>query len=261
MLTSSACLRSGAGLVTVATPKSAQPMVANGNPSVMTLGIPETQRGRFSLEGLKQIRKLAQQCDVMAAGPGWGRGVALDRIAEWIFWEAPCPVVMDADGLNALSSALPHHQGPPPSSGRILTPHPGEFQRLWNAACQAGYLETSQPAASASDRAAMESQAVSLAHALSCVVLLKGARTLITDGHRSHHNTTGNPGLATAGSGDCLTGIVSALLAIAPGPWEAGCAAAQVHGLAGDLAVSALGQMGMTSQDLMDFLPLAWQKL
>lgn len=258
-----ACLRSGAGLLTVGVPRSLLPLVATSHPSLMTVGLQETPEGSLNLAAGFEIRRWAARSDALAFGPGCGRHMAIDRLATWIFRQSPCPAVLDADGLNGLAASLPSLADPeqsPPASHRVLTPHPGEFQRLWKGAVTAG-LVPQQLAATAEERATMEKQATTLAKALGCVILLKGPRTLITDGHSAHHNETGNPGMATGGSGDCLTGMIAALLPVLADPLEAAILAAHVHGLAGDLAAKSLGETAMTSQDLLEFLPAAWQKI
>lgn len=262
-LAAMACLRSGAGLLTVGVPNSLQAIVASSHPSMMTVGLPEIPGASLGLAAGKMLQAWAARSDAIAFGPGCGRHMAIDRLAANIFQNSPCPAVLDADGLNGLAASLPglrQKVNARTTSPRVLTPHPGEFQRLWLGAQTAG-LVPRQVAATTDDREAMEEQAMTLARALECVVLLKGPRTLVTDGRTVHHNETGNPGLATGGSGDCLTGVIAALLPVLPDPLEAAALAAHVHGLAGDLAAESLGETAMTSLDLLEYLPRAWQKL
>jgi NAD(P)H-hydrate epimerase len=153
----------------------------------------------------------------------------------------PQPLVIDAVGLNALAAAprgLAHAGGP-----RILTPHPGEFARL-----------------SPGDENQAE-RAVEMARALGLIVVLKGPHTLVTNGQEQFRNTTGNPGLATGGTGDVLTGIITALVCQGLAPFAAAKLGVFVHGLAGDLAAEKLGQVGMTARDVVDQLPNAWKKM
>ena len=186
-----------------------------------------------------------------------------------MFDHTPGKLLLDADGLNCLASRWQvddlMREKPPIQSERaprVLTPHPGEFQRLWQSASALPHWSGSgQTAAKTTQRELMEQQAQQLAAATGCVILLKGARTLVTDGQQQYHNQTGNPGMATGGSGDCLTGILAAILAVMPTAYQATCLAAHVHGLAGDLAADALGPTAMTSADLADFLPQAWKSL
>ncbi|MFW6171313.1 MAG: NAD(P)H-hydrate dehydratase, partial [Planctomycetota bacterium] len=167
----------------------------------------------------------------------------LDRVVRRIYLEVRLPMVCDADALNALSR---DPDGVPMSAGpRILTPHPGEFDRLTGA--KAG-----------GDR---EQLAIELAASRQAVVVLKGHRTLITDGKRWQRNETGNPGMATAGAGDVLTGVITALLCQGLSPWDAARLGAHVHGLAGDCAAKRLSMVSMTAGDIVHALPEAWQQI
>jgi len=157
------------------------------------------------------------------------------------------PAVFDADALWALAtcSALAEHAGP-----RLLTPHAGEMLRLLGR----------EPAdVTATDRGFLEVEATRMAAEIGGVILLKGSATLVTDGHRESRNTTGNPGMATAGTGDVLTGVAAALLAQGLPAFEAARLAAWVHGRAGDAAAAELGQVSMTARDLLDRLHVAFR--
>jgi ADP-dependent NAD(P)H-hydrate dehydratase len=183
----------------------------------------------------------------MGLGPGLGRSEDLDRLVSWLYRHVSIPMVVDADAINALGSMKDH---PVDCGGpRILTPHPGEFRRLMGGPSSSGQCDP------ASD------QAVRLAQSTGAVVVLKGHRTLITDGQRVAVNTTGNPGMGTGGSGDVLTGVITALVCQGLKPFEAAHLGAHVHGLAGDLAAQQLGQVAMTAADLLRFLPAAFQSL
>jgi NAD(P)H-hydrate epimerase len=164
--------------------------------------------------------------------------------------ELPQPMVVDADALQALSgwavSALAEHAGP-----RILTPHAGEIRHLMAGVRDIGHAGRTEWEQAAADFAR---------HTVSCVIL-KGAETLITDGGSSMHNSTGNPGLATAGTGDVLSGIIAALLAQKLPPLDAARLGVWVHGKAGDAAAEALGQLAMTATDVIDHLSGVWQSL
>jgi NAD(P)H-hydrate epimerase len=155
-------------------------------------------------------------------------------------------MVIDADGLNALAAlddGLADPGGP-----RILTPHPGEFARLMKT-----------PSAIKLGRDEQITQAKQLATERKLIILLKGQRSIITDGSRTAQNTTGNPGMATGGTGDILTGIITALVCQGLAPFDASVLAAHVHGLAGDLAVAELGQVSLIARDLLRYLPKAFQ--
>ena len=153
--------------------------------------------------------------------------------------------MLDADALNALAS-LPEGLAKP-GGPRILTPHPGEFSRLAHATAKAR---------SRNDQAA---QAKRLAKEHGCIIVLKGHRTFISDGKQHIENETGNPGMATGGTGDVLTGVITALLCQGLSPFDAAVLGAHVHGLAGDLAAGDLGQVSLIASDLIRYLPRAFQ--
>lgn len=181
------------------------------------------------------LRRLAG-CDACLVGPGLGRLPGVRAVTEAVLREARCPVVLDADGLNVLegaADALKARRAP-----TVLTPHDGEFRRLGGAV--------------GPDRMA---SAAALAQTLGAVVLLKGHRTVVTDGTRGYENRTGNPGMATGGSGDVLAGLLVSLLGQGLPPLEAAACAAWVHGAAGDLCAGAWGQYGLTPSDMVEALP------
>jgi ADP-dependent NAD(P)H-hydrate dehydratase len=166
-----------------------------------------------------------------------------------LWHDLPQPAVFDADALFALAALdaarLASHAGP-----RILTPHAGEMLRLLGA----------DPADSrARDRAWLEARATDMARGIDAVIVLKGPATFIVDGSRLAHNETGNPGMATGGTGDVLTGVIAALLAQGLAPFDAARLATWVHGRAGDLAAHDLGEISMTARDLLDRLSRAWR--
>jgi NAD(P)H-hydrate epimerase len=239
VLCGSAALRGGAGLVRLAVPREVLPLVAVGNPCYMTAPLPQDADGRLDRSAEAELLALARANDVVALGPGLGRSSSLTTLFSAVLEHLQAPLVLDADGLNAfVQNTAPLKRSAP----LILTPHPGEFSRLLNidtATVQAHRRELSTAFAAEND----------------LVLLLKGHRTIVTDGKRIYENKTGNPGLATAGSGDVLTGLVAALLAQGLEPFAAAQLAAHVHGLAGDLAKAELGEVGMVSSDLLDRLP------
>jgi NAD(P)H-hydrate epimerase len=158
-----------------------------------------------------------------------------------LFRSLPLPMVVDADALNALATRrrpLADAAGP-----RIVTPHPGEFTRL---------------SGTAPPRKQQEQRAQEIARSTGCIVVLKGHATLVTDGQRSFRNTTGNPGMATGGTGDVLTGVLAALVAQGLSAWDAARLGVFLHGLAGDLAAGRLGEISVTATDLIDALPEAF---
>lgn len=250
VMAAEAASRTGAGLVTLAIPKSVQAAaMSRVSPVVMTRGLAETDEGTFALDALDAALALAAKGTVAALGPGIGADNTDTKafVREFI-GRCTVPLVIDADGLNVLASEP--RRGPSLVKGRsaptILTPHPGEMGRL---------LGLDTKAVQADRRGAVE-QAT---ERFGCVVLLKGGRTLIAaPGGTLSINTTGNAGMATGGTGDVLTGVIAALVACGLGPTEAAAAGAYLHGLAGDLAVQTQGgKAGLIATDLIDALPRA----
>jgi len=240
-LASMAALRGGAGLVEAVVPKSIQATVAGFDPCVMTCGLPEDDAGRFAAAALPLMRERVARADAVAVGPGLGRSEATSELVAELWKSLPMPAVFDADALWALSQlappALADHAGP-----RVLTPHAGELQRL---------LGEPPSRAAAADRPRLEQAAIALARDAGCAIVFKGADSLITDGSREARNETGNPGMATAGTGDVLTGVIAALLGQGLGPYEAARLGAWVHGAAGDAAAEARGTVSLTATDLL----------
>ena len=250
-LTSEAAARTGAGLVTLAVPEGIQnALMARVSPVVMTRGLAQTEGGTFAQAAVEAALKLAAKGTAAALGPGLG-GPDSDETRAFVrefVAHCPVPLVVDADALNCL--ALEPDRGKSVVKGRtvatVLTPHPGEMGRL---------LGTDTKAVQADRRAAVELAA----RDYGCPVLLKGARTLIADpSGRLAVNTTSNPGMATGGAGDVLSGVITALLAGKLDAWEAAVAGAYLHGLAGDLVAAAHGgAAGLIATDLIDQLPTA----
>jgi NAD(P)H-hydrate epimerase len=199
---------------------------------------------------VRQFLKAAQAADVLAVGPGMDRGPIRRNIVQAAV-EQNKPVVLDADGLNNLCDVAdwPARRACP----LVLTPHPGELARLTGLSV-ADIQADRQAVAVRAVRRWTESGP---ADGMPLVLVLKGAGTVVTDGVRVRINQTGNPGMATGGSGDVLTGLTAALLAQGLSPFDAASLAVHLHGRAGDLAAEELSQPGMTAADLLDYLPAA----
>ncbi len=243
-LASNACLRSGAGLVTLGVPASLLPVVGSQLTCVMAHPFPETQEQSFSASGVEEILSMAQKMDVVAIGPGLSQNSDTQRMVQKLILDLPVPVVLDADGLNALAKnieILQERKFP-----AILTPHPKEFSRLTG-------LSISQIAEKKVDIASQ------FAEKYRCTVVLKFAPTIVTDGSRFSINTTGNPGMATAGSGDVLTGVIAAILGQKFSPFDASQLGVWAHGYAGDICAQEIGEIGMIASDILLKLPLAFQ--
>lgn len=244
-----ATLRSGAGLVTVVVPRGIQDVVAGFEPSLMTVGLGQKDSDYLDQSTSAEVLELSKNQTCLALGPGMGTEHGTQRLVQKLYRAISQPMVVDADGLNAMS--IDKEGLGQPSGPRILTPHPGEFQRLTGEKCKA---ELSKRAEQAAKLARSDSQNRT-------VVVLKGHRTIVTDGQQFSVNQTGNAGMATGGSGDSLTGIITALLGQGLSPWQAARLGVHVHGLAGDLAAERLGQISMIATDIIDFLPQAFQRL
>lgn len=237
-----AALRAGAGLVEVATGQSCQAVVAGYEPSYMTAGLADDADGRLDAQALDELPPHLQKATALACGPGLGLTPSTERIAVTLYQAFERGAVFDADALNALAQNRPQlsqHAGP-----RVLTPHPGEFARLTG-------LTVPQVQA---DR---EQLAHNFARQHNVVLVLKGHRTCIADADRVAVNATGNPGMATGGTGDVLTGIVAALLAQGMEPYDAARLGVHVHGLAGDMAAAEVGEVSLIASDLVRHLPAA----
>ena len=231
-LTGLSTLRSGAGLVTLAVPDRCLETVAAFNPCYMTVPIEQTAR----------LKELTQVATSIGIGPGMGQGEHVQPLVTQLYGSFAGPMVIDADALNALAAVpeiLPQSAGP-----RIFTPHIGEFRRL-----------IGEPNLSPTD---CRNRATRFAGENQLILVLKGNRTLVTDGSVQYENTTGNPGMATGGSGDVLTGAITALLGQGYSPLEAAVLGVFVHGLAGDIARDQLGEISITALDIANALPAAF---
>ena len=241
-----AALRAGAGLVRVATAKSALPIVASIEPSYTTAPLPEDSAGRISAKAINAILNAAAENDVVAIGPGLGQSSGLRSIVEALLQQEGLRLIIDGDGLNNLSklTGWPKKR----KANVTLTPHPGEMKRLWSALFREEMPHDRQEAATR------------MASTTGAVVALKGAGTVVTDGNRVYINTTGNPGMATAGSGDVLTGVLAALMGQGMDNFDSTVLGVYIHGLAGDIAADRLGQISLMATDIIDALPEAFKK-
>ena len=245
-LAGNAALTGGAGLVTLAVPETVQLTVASL--CICGTSIPLTcdDAGELDAQAIQQVAaRAAEARDVLAVGPGMGVGIVQENVIRAVLAQTR-PVVLDADGLNNLAAI--HNWGELRKCPLVLTPHPGEFARMIGASISADDVERE----SASIDAVTKWRG---GNEVPLVCLLKGAGTVVTDAARVYVNDTGNPGMATGGSGDVLTGLLAAFIAQGLEPFDAACLAARVHGLAGDLAAEELGEVSVTAADLIDYLP------
>jgi hydroxyethylthiazole kinase-like uncharacterized protein yjeF len=241
-------LRAGAGLSTVATPKSVLGTVAGFHPELMTEPLPETDAGTISTAARERIEELAKGMTVLAIGPGISRDPQTAELVRGLVARLQLPMVVDADGLNAFEGRTTGLNGRDRSL--VITPHPGEMARL--AGCSIADVQK--------DRLGV---ARKFAREHGLIVVLKGHRTLVVqpDGE-GWVNTTGNPGMSTGGTGDILTGMVAGLLAQHPkGALLAVLAAVHLHGLAGDVMRESMGEHSLVATDLLEGLPEAFRRV
>jgi hydroxyethylthiazole kinase-like uncharacterized protein yjeF len=243
-----AALRAGAGLSTVATVGPVLGIVAGFHPEVMTEPLAETGDGSISLSALRRTDKLAEGKTVLAIGPGISRNSETSEFVRSALKRYTMPIVLDADGLNAFegrSEELNGKVGP-----IVITPHPGEMARLLGSTVDAVQRDRIHIA-----------RTFARDHEL--IVVLKGHRTLIAEPNGTVWvNTTGNPGMATGGTGDILTGMIAGLIAQNPRRIsEAVIAAVHLHGLAGDVARESVGEHSMVATDLLEALPEAFRRV
>jgi len=246
-LTCLAALRSGAGLVTFGIPKSlnltAQKKISN---EIMTLPLEETKDQAISIKAYAKIKSDLNKYNVIAIGPGIGKNKSTKSFIYKIIENSKLPLVVDADALNALSeniNILKKVKAP-----IVLTPHPGEFSRLSKLS-----KKTIQ-----SDRKKCASE---FSKKFNCTLLLKGNKTIASSQNKIYINNTGNPGMATAGSGDVLTDIIAAFIGQGLSPFDAAKYGTFIHGFAGDIASKKTSQISLIASDIIKYLPAALRKL
>jgi len=242
-----AALRAGAGLVRVATPASVLTIVASIEPSFTTIPLAEDSAGRLSAKSINTILDAVEENDAIAFGPGIGASGAIRSVLEKLIAQEGLRLLIDADGLNNLSKIKDWAKEA--KAQLLLTPHPGEMKRLW-----AGLFREPLPEQ-------RSEQAAQLAQRTKAVVVLKGAGTVVTDGQKVYINKTGNPGMATAGSGDVLTGVMTALMGQGLSDFDAAVLGVYVHGLAGDIAAERCGQVSMIATDMIEAMGKAFMRI
>ena len=227
-------LRSGAGLVYLAVPESIYAIEAVKLTEPVVLPLPD-EDGMLCAPAIPHIGKLLPKMDAGLFGSGSGIGPGTEAVLEFLLKNADCPLILDADGITLAAKHKDILRDRPYPT--ILTPHDGEFARL---------LPPELPRVE---------QTMAVARDLGCVILRKGHRSLITDGTECWENHTGNPGMATGGSGDVLAGVILSLLGQGLCPLDAASAGCWLHGAAGDLAAEKWGEYGMLPGDLVEELP------
>lgn len=228
-------LRSGAGLIFLGVPESIYAIEAVKLNEPVVFPLPD-EAGKLSEAAIPEILERLPIMDAVLIGPGLGQSEGTFKVVKAVLENAACPVVLDADGINVICGHKDILRGR--TNPTILTPHDGEFARL------GGIIGDDRSAA-----------AVEMARELGCILLLKGHRTVITDGETIYINHTGNPGMAVGGSGDVLAGIIVSLLGQGIDPLKAAACGTWLHGAAGDLCADEIGQYGMIPGDMVAALP------
>jgi ADP-dependent NAD(P)H-hydrate dehydratase len=232
-------LRGGAGWVRLAVADRCLETVAAYSPCLMTIPLADDKHGRISLDGWDALEPQLSKATCVAIGPGLGQSRELQQLVGRVIEHACCPLVIDADGLNNLaqSSNWSRHCKAP----LVITPHPGEWSRLCGVA--------------AGDRDAQCQAAIEFSRETKVIVVLKGRHTLVTDGQTAVWNQTGTPAMAVAGSGDVLTGLITALICQGLGPRDAAHLAVFAHGRAAELAQRELNSHVVLPTELIDHIP------
>jgi NAD(P)H-hydrate epimerase len=245
VLAGTAALRGGAGLVHLAVAEPIAAIVAASQPCYTLTPLPADAQGRLALIGQPLLLQQAESASAVVAGPGLGQTDEVAALVQALVEQDARPLVLDADALNVLAgrvACLRARKRP-----FVLTPHPGEFARLAGSDTRAV-------------QAARQELAVRFAGEHGGVVVLKGHGTIVTDGRRVFVNPTGNPGMATGGSGDVLAGLLGALLAGGMEAFDATVLGVYLHGLAGDLARDERGEASLIATDLLAHLGGAFRQ-
>lgn len=242
-----AAMRAGAGAVVLGVPSGMLPVFASQLTEVMTVPLPQTGEGSLSLAVLLQVQKNLEWADVLAIGPGLSRNQETSQLIAKILRSHDGTIVVDADGLNAIADQPDILQET--HADVILTPHHGEFSRL------SGF----SPEEIAADRVELARR---FARDNKVTLVLKGAPTIVaTKEGKVYMNVHGNPGMATAGSGDVLTGIIAALASQKLDPIEAAIAGVYLHSVSGDIAAEEKGVYSLIASDMIESLPKAFRKI
>lgn len=246
-----AAMRCGAGLVTLGIPCGLNEAMIKVKPKeVMTLPLPQTKKAALSFKAYRLIKEFIGRIDVLAIGPGLGEDNSTQGLVRKIILNADKPMVIDADALNALAGHLESVKVSRCQGVKeiILTPHPGEMSRLLGTTVK-----------KVEDKRKEIARKFSRDYKLTLV--LKGNQTIVADYKNNFYvNSTGNPGMATAGSGDVLTGMIAAFLGQGLDAFNAAKYAVYLHGLAGDLAAKEKTQIALIASDIINKIPAAIKK-
>jgi NAD(P)H-hydrate epimerase len=241
LLSSESAVKSGVGLVKTAFPDKAYPVMMSTCPEKVLVPLPSNENGRISSLSLKRIGEELSKCDAVLIGCGLGNDSDILGVVQFVLENSTVPVILDADGINVLKGRIDIIKNA--KAPVVITPHPGEAARMLN--CSVEKIQADRIAA-----------AEKLYEATNAVVVLKGSRTVVTkNAKRFYINMTGNSGLATAGSGDVLAGVLLSFLAQGMSPYIASVCAVYIHALAGDYAAEKLSKTGMSAHSFIDELP------
>jgi NAD(P)H-hydrate epimerase len=247
LLSAEAALRSGAGLVTLGIPKGLNCAIIKAKAKeIMTLPLPQTKEMSLSIAGFHKIMNFIKTSDICLLGPGLGQDNSTKKLILKLIEKIAKPIIIDADALNALAGhlgLLKNRQG----RTKILTPHPGEMSRLLKVKIK----EIQEK---------RKKVAKNFAKLYNIILVLKGEKSVVTDGYKTYINQTGNPGMSTAGSGDVLSGIIAAFLGQGLTAFNAAKYATYLHGLAGDLAAKEKTELGLIASDIINKIPEAITK-
>jgi len=246
ILCSNSAIRSGAGMVTLGLPGGLiNAFIKIKAPEIILKPLAQTAELTLSVKAYPQIRKILDKIDILSVGPGLSQNKSTQNLIRKIISDVNKPMVIDADGLNALAGYpdLLRDTQRKKRATKILTPHPGEMSRLLNISINE--IQHSR-----------KDIAQGFARDYNCIIVLKGHGTVVADAEgKVYTNETGNPGMATAGSGDVLTGMIAAFLGQGLDGFEAAKYAVYLHGLAGDLAAKEKTQAGMIASDIIEKIP------
>ncbi len=255
-LCSKAALRSGSGIVTLGIPESLNPIMETKLTCVMTCPLPETKASTLSNKGRKDILKLCETHDAIALGPGLSQQPETRGLILWLIKNIDCPMVIDADGLNALTNKTDTLQKI--KNSVVLTPHPGEMSRLAGL----GFARDVQQERMNTAAQFVQSIQKKITAPNKLVLVLKGDKTIVNDYRKVYVNhRSGNPGMATAGSGDVLTGVIVSLIGQGFDVFDASQLGVYLHGLAGDIAAKKKGELSMIASDIIEYLPDAFKQV
>lgn len=246
ILSSLSALKSGVGLLKVALPQSIYSIVASAVYEAVFIPVVDSENGTLDINSIDYLLDIANHSSAVMLGCGLKLCDDTVRFVRAFVPACTTPMLIDADGINALSANIDVLKDT--SSKVILTPHPKEMSRLTGLSVD--YINTNRVEV-----------AESFAREYSVIVVLKGRDTVVTDGIKTYINPTGNSGMAKGGSGDVLSGIIGSLMAQGVGAFESACVGVYVHGLSGDIASKQLSKIAMLPRDIVEYLPQAFKSI